>query len=217
MLNKAKEEKEQNGQRNRTKVTEEDLNKVRASTTDPSVRKMKMGDGGYRLAYNVQFATGIDSRVIFGVDICTTLDPGTSPKMMVRVNNMLQKLGLSGTKQWVGDAAYSAKDDVIAAALVFPNCLYYAPPKVKKGIDPKIPLKSDSEAVLEWRKLIGTEKAEALYKERCSTAEFSNAQIKKCLKSMLVRGLEKVRGMTLLHVIAHNISRYFDLENGPLI
>lgn len=31
--------------------------KARASTTDPEARVMKMGDGGFRPAYNVQFAT----------------------------------------------------------------------------------------------------------------------------------------------------------------
>jgi hypothetical protein len=46
---------------------------------------MKMGDGGYRLSFNVQFATGTKSRVIFGVDVVNMLDPGTSPTMMQKV------------------------------------------------------------------------------------------------------------------------------------
>lgn len=39
----------------------------RASTTDPEARKMKMGDGGFRPAYNAQLATDTESRVIVGV------------------------------------------------------------------------------------------------------------------------------------------------------
>jgi hypothetical protein len=41
---------------------------VRASTTDPEARVMKVGDGGFRPAYNVQLATTTDrARVIVGV------------------------------------------------------------------------------------------------------------------------------------------------------
>ncbi|MFO0714549.1 MAG: hypothetical protein U0353_32205 [Sandaracinus sp.] len=40
----------------------------RVSTTDPSSR-MKMGDGGFRPAYNVQYATDTESRVIVGVAV----------------------------------------------------------------------------------------------------------------------------------------------------
>jgi transposase len=47
----------------------EDKAKARASTTDPESRVMKMGDGGFRPAYNVQLATATDSQVITGVDV----------------------------------------------------------------------------------------------------------------------------------------------------
>jgi transposase len=42
---------------------------ARVSTTDPEARVMKMGDGGYRPAYNAQFATDTSSRVIVGVGV----------------------------------------------------------------------------------------------------------------------------------------------------
>ena len=42
---------------------------TRTSTTDPDARKMKMANGGYDPAFNVQFATDGDSRVIVGVDV----------------------------------------------------------------------------------------------------------------------------------------------------
>ena len=37
------------------------------STTDPDARKMKMANGGDDPAFNVQFATDADSRIIVGV------------------------------------------------------------------------------------------------------------------------------------------------------
>jgi hypothetical protein len=42
---------------------------TRVSTTDPDARKMKMANGGYDPASNVQFATDGDARVIVGVDV----------------------------------------------------------------------------------------------------------------------------------------------------
>lgn len=211
-LEEARSEKVINGASYGEKPTPEDLIKVRASTTDPDVRKMKMGDGGFRLAYNVQFATGLDSRVIYGVDVVKTLDPGTSPKLMSQVYYRLKKLNLREIKSWIADAAYSAKRDITGVAELFPNCLYYAPPKLKKGQDPKIVKRNDSEAVKKWRGMIGEKEVEEIYKKRSSTAEFSNMQVKnQALKAFSVRGLAKVKGMALLHAIAQNISRYCDL------
>src|ERR1700730_13263870 len=46
-----------------------DREKARASTTDPEARFMKMADGGFRPALNVQLATTTDSQVITGVEV----------------------------------------------------------------------------------------------------------------------------------------------------
>ena len=43
----------------------------RVSTTDPEARVMKMPDGGFRPAYNLQFATDVGSQVIVGVGVTT--------------------------------------------------------------------------------------------------------------------------------------------------
>jgi len=43
--------------------------KARVSTTDPEARVMKMGDGGFRPAYNVQLATDTQTQIITGVDV----------------------------------------------------------------------------------------------------------------------------------------------------
>lgn len=218
ILEKEREIKKENGARNREPPTEDDLKDMRASKTDPTARKMKMGDSGFRLAYNVQLATGMHSRVIFGVDVVTTLDAGTSPRMMAKVHSRLRKLGMHSPKHWMGDSAYSAKRDVETAAEFFPDCQYYAPPKTCRGIDPKKHLKRDSEAVRKWRDLIGAKEIGELYKFRCSTAEFSNAQMKqRGWREFLVRGLEKVTSSALLNVITQNIQRHFNLLENKLI
>ena len=46
--------------------------KARVSTTEPEARVMKMGDGGFRPAHNVQFAATTEGQVITGVDVVNT-------------------------------------------------------------------------------------------------------------------------------------------------
>lgn len=217
ILDDEKEIRKENGKKNGSPPSDEDLEEMRASRTDPRARKMKMGDGGYRLAYNIQLATGMNSRVIFGVDVVTTLDQGTSPYMMGRVHSRLNALGMPPPKNWIADAAYSSKNDVEIAEKTFPDCLYYAPAKTRKGIDPKKHLRTDSKAIKKWRDLIGTPEVEKLYKLRCSTAEFSNAQMKKRgFRELMVRGIEKVKSSVLLNVIVQNIERFFSLRKSSL-
>lgn len=53
--------------------------------------------------------------------------------------------------------------------------------KQKKGIDPFVPQKGDSETIGNWRKRMGTEAAKAIYKLRSSIAEFPNAVFRNCV------------------------------------
>jgi transposase len=192
------------------KVTDKDLEEMRASTTDPEVRRMKMGDSGFRLAYNVQFATGLDSRVIFGVDVLSVLDPGAAPRLMTQVQERLKNLKLSKIKNWIADSAYSAKNELMTVAQLFPDCFYFAPPQMTKNV--KIHKKNDSDVVKKWRDNIDSEPVKELYKKRCSTAEFSNMHVKnQSLKEITVRGRVKAKGMALLHAIAQNVVRFMDL------
>ena len=60
-----------------------DREKARASTTDADTRVMKMGDGGYSPAYNMQLATTTDSQVITGVDVINSgVDQGQMAPMV---------------------------------------------------------------------------------------------------------------------------------------
>jgi len=68
-----------------------DKEKARASTTDPEARIMKMGDGGFRPAYNVQLASATDSLVITGVEV--TNSGGDQGKMAPMVEQHQQRYG----------------------------------------------------------------------------------------------------------------------------
>jgi len=68
-----------------------------ASTTDPSARRMKMGDGGTRPAYNVEFSTDLKSLVIVGADLINI----GSDAVYIRIALALPCSGGIHACQWV--------------------------------------------------------------------------------------------------------------------
>jgi len=65
----------------------------------------------------------------------------------------------------------------------------------------------DSDAVAAWRTRMSTDEGKARYKKRCQ-CECINAHAKnRGLTHVLVRGIEKIRAVALLHALAHNIMR----------
>jgi hypothetical protein len=70
----------------RSRTLQKDADELRASTTDPECRKMKMPDGGFRPAYNVQFATTTAGGVIVGVDVTNAgTDGGQMTPMLEQI------------------------------------------------------------------------------------------------------------------------------------
>lgn len=63
---------------------------ARASTTDADARVMKMGDGGFRPAFNVQFATTCEEQVIVGMDVVTA---GTDMAQLAQLAPMVEQIG----------------------------------------------------------------------------------------------------------------------------
>ena len=58
----------------------------------------------------------------------------------------------------------------------------------------------------EWRQRMGEPESAEVYKVRSQVAEWVNAVRRNHdFRQVLVRGLEKVRSVTLLHVITHDL------------
>src|SRR4051812_10832142 len=53
------------------KIKPGETKEARVSTTDPRATVMKMADGGFRPAYNVEYGTTCDGQVVVGVDVVT--------------------------------------------------------------------------------------------------------------------------------------------------
>ena len=179
--------------------------KARCSTTDAEATVMKMADGGFRPAYNFQFATDTATQVIAGVAVETTgSDAGQLGPMVDQVEERSGKV----PSEWLVDGGFAQHDQIDAVSAPEVGCTVYAP--VPKPKDPKVdrhvPKPGDSAAVAAWRKRMGTEPAKAIYKERAATAECVNALARgRGLMCVLVRGVAKVKAVALWYALAHNL------------
>jgi len=190
------------------KKEQEEKAKARASTTDPAARVMKLGDGGFRPAHNVQFATDTQRQVIAGVDVVNVgSDQGQMPPM---VEQLGERYGKTPGEVLV-DGGFAKHEDIETVSAAKAGTKVYAPvPKPKKDCDrdPHQPLPGDSQTIAEWRVRMGTPEAKDIYKDRASTAECVNAISRnRGLRQFLVRGLRKVRAVVLWFAIAHNLMR----------
>jgi transposase len=149
----------------------------RVSTTDPDARVMKMGDGGFRPAFNVQFATTTDeARVIVGVAVSNRgSDRGESTPMLEQIE---RRTGVRPGEMLV-DGGY-AQHEAIDQATSQKATVYAPVPKPREGDtrSPHVPRADDSEAVGAWRQRMSTDEAKAIYKKRAATAETVNADAK---------------------------------------
>jgi transposase len=181
----------------------------RASSTDSEARVMKMADGGYRPAYNVQFSTTTDSQVIVGVDVNNIgSDQGQLSPMLGQVEQRYEER----PAQCLVDGGY-ARHDEIEEAQARGTTVYAPVPKPKDPTrDPYVALPSDSQAIAQWRERMGTAAAKDIYKQRAATAECVNAIARgRGLTQFLVRGLSKVKAVALWFAIAHNMMRAISL------
>jgi transposase len=182
-----------------------DRDKARASTTDADSRVMKMGDGGFRPAFNVQLATATDSQIITGVDV--TNSGGDQGQLAPMVERHQQRYGQVPDEALV-DGGFTKKEDI--EKVEQGGTTVYAP--VQKSKDPErdahTPRSDDTPAVAQWRQRMATDEAKAIYRERAATAECVNALARnRGLQRFLVRGLQKVKAVALWYALVHNLMR----------
>src|SRR5574338_1259738 len=177
---------------------------ARASITDAEATVMKMGDGGFRPAYNAQLASDADSLVIVGVEVATVgSDQGQMAPMIEQVSARCGQTPAA----WLVDGGFVCHEQIERAAeQTVVSCPVPAPKD--KAVDPHQPKATDSAAVAAWRARMGTDEAKAIYKRRAATAECVNAQARnRGLQQFRVRGLAKVKCVMLIFALAHNLMR----------
>jgi len=188
---------------------------ARASTTDADASVMKMADGGFRPAYNTQFATDCEAQVIVGVDVVTA---GSDMAQFVPMADQVEQRCGQVPEQWLADGGYVANEQIES---VDDRTVLYGPvpePRAKKdeqGNKIEQPPQEkhaakpgDSAPLAHWRVRMGQPEVQAIYRDRAATAECVNALARnRGLLRMPVCGLPKVRCVALLYALAHNLMR----------
>lgn len=182
----------------------------RASTTDAEARVMKMADGGYRPAYNGQFASDPETQVIVAVDIDTT---GSDHGLIGPMQDQIGETYGQTPKQYLVDGGFTKLEDIERAHEKGIE-VFAPPPNNKHETDPFAPRKDDGPGSAEWRKRMSSEDGKAVYRHRAK-AECVNADLRnRGIQRLLLRGREKVRAVLLWFALAHNLMRAVALRGA---
>jgi len=187
-------------------------NKARSSTTDPEARNMKMANGGYNPAYNVQFATDAETRMIVGVEVTNS---GSDRGQMAPVQDELKENYEKAPGKYVVDGGFANKNDITqvernGSEVIAP--IHSEEAMEKRGTDPHARQPRDSDEMATFRKRMATEEAKEVYRLRPSVAEFPNAEARnRGMQQFRVRGLRKVKSVVLWFVLTYNFMRQRNL------
>jgi transposase len=180
----------------------------RASTTDPEARRMKMADGGFRPALNVQFVSDGGAQVIVTVD--ATSQGSDAGLMRPRYDDLCARYGVV-PQNYLVDGGFSKKEDVIhveGAGTKVHAPLYAEERQLAAGADPYAARANEGPEVTAHRQRMGTVEGKAVYQRRAAIAEFPNADCRnRGLLQFRVRGLVKAKAQALWHALAFNFLR----------
>lgn len=173
----------------------------RASTTDPQARVMKMADGGFRPAFNVQVVSTAGEQIVIDVaPLATGSDRGLLRPSLEAVRERLGRL----PRRHLADGGFTAADDIEWAHSEQIK-IYCPPTQSKHGTDPYLPRRDDGPGVLAWRSRMASPEGQAIYRERsiceCIHARWRNWN----LIRLNVRGATKIKAVMLWHALANNI------------
>lgn len=187
----------------------------RASKTDPEARIMKLGRGGKRAAYNVQFATDVASRAIVGVQVVQSgSDQGLSTQMRSEVE---RRTGV-GVRTQIADAGYISKTAIESGEQAGVRQIIPLPVNNKGEICVR-DQPGDGPGVRRWRARMQTPEAAALLQRRGGIAETPHAELKtlRGMDRLMVRGMDKATGVILLCAIVYNLVHFAQtLIGSPL-
>jgi transposase len=187
-----REEKRRNGKKPK---------EPRASTTDPEARVMKMADGGFRPAYNVQVASAAGEQIVVTVEVSNN---GSDRALMRPMLERLRALTGHAPARHLADGGFCSAEDIEWAHGEGID-VYCPPTRSKHGTDPYQPRRGDGAGVLAWRARMASEAGKAQYKLRtvceCIHARWRNWD----LRQLTVRGIKKVRAVVLCYALANNI------------
>ena len=200
--------------RNRGKSEKDRRSAPRASMTDPEARRMKMGDNGFRPAYNVQFANDADALVIVEVDV--TNEGSDAGLLQPMYDSVCERYGVP-PKRYLADGGFGKKDGVThveRAGTEFYGPLFNEQKQLQAGEDPYATRPRENAHYTAYRQRMGTGEAKEIYRRRAAAAEFPNANCRnQGLHQFSVRGLLKAKSQALWHALASNFRRFYNLHD----
>ena len=189
---------------------------ARCSMTDPEARKMKMPDGGYRPAYNVQFGTDGGARVIVSVDVTNS---GSDRGQMAPLHDDIVTRYGHTPQHYAVDGGFATKEDITTVEQRGSQILapIHGEARMRsKGQDPYARQRRDTDEAFAFRQRMAQPDAKEKYKQRSSIAEFPNAECRnRGLQQFRVRGLAKVKAVALWYALAFNFLRMTHLGCLP--
>jgi transposase len=207
-MTELEDERKRREKTNKAKVAKQ--KEPRASTTDADARVMKMADGGWRPAYNMQIISSPEHQVIVAIDI----DTSGSDRGLARPG--IETVHAAGYEpsDYLVDGGFTKNDD-IEWAYAKGIRLWCPPGQTKHKTDPYAPKKGDGVGVADWRIRMKSEqdkKGEALYRLRAEH-ECINAHARRMgLRQLSLRGKIKARIHLLWFAVAHNMVRFLKLS-----
>ena len=182
----------------------------RVSTTDAATRGMKMANGGFNPAANVQLATDTESRAILGVEVSN--EGSDSAGLSEPMRQQVQQRTGGKVEQHLVDGGYLRMEDIVDAHQQ--GVELFVPPKPARNpqnqgheLDPK---PRDSEAIRAWKQRMESEEGKKIYKQRAATSETVNAELRtyRGLAPLTVRGLNKIKCVALWCALAYNLTHF---------
>lgn len=180
--------------------------RLRASTTDAEARVMKMADGGFRPAFNVQLATA--GHVMGGprtVVAVRVTNVGSDMQSLRPMTEQISERAGELPKRVLADANHANFEHI--EALERQGVEVYVPPNKRTITRVERSDRNLSEEVRRWMARAKTPEAKELYRARASLCELPNAHFRSRygMQQFLVRGLSKATTVALLTAITHNL------------
>jgi transposase len=188
----------------------------RVSTTDPEARVMKMPNGGFNPAVNVQLATDTASRAIVGVEV--TAQGVDSANLSQPMRGQVERRTGRKVDQHLLDGGYHRTEDIEQAH--HDKVELFLPPKTARLAANRgrelAPKPGDSPGVLAWKRRMASQAGKEIYKQRASTSETVNADLRtyRGLSQILVRGLKKAQCVALWSALAYNLTHFATALHG---
>lgn len=165
-----------------------------ASSTDPDARIMRMPDGGWRPAYNLQVSTDPQSGVMLGLEAIAS---GSDRGKLGPAAEQARRRYAAAPKRMLADAGYDSKSDI--AAREAEGIAIYCPLPANDR-----PRAGEPEGVTLWRARMQSEAGAAVYARRFACERPHADMRNRGLHRFTVRGLRKVKAVALWFVHAHN-------------